>query len=413
MKSRLIALFLALTVTLSATGLSAATHEARVPLHDGKLRVSDLSAILLRDLHLPAVKLPAIKEIDLAGLSGNLFIHALNVSLGDGWHVSTDRDALILRCDPDKLPHNLTQTKRVVRLFTATAAPEATAAQHRSYGLLFPQPLVEGKPLVILIHGLDCDGANWAPMANLLIDAGYQVASFSYPADQPIAESAALLQEHLDAVRQAYPNMTLDLIGHSMGGLVARAYIEGKDYAGGVRHLILIAPPNHGSSWARLQPALELVEHYHLWKHDAEWRMTWMITDGLGEAGSELKPNSQFIKDLNAGPRRAGVQYTVIAGNHSPIAQIGAKCIEAPANWVPRRAENWWGIRQTRAKLQQWGQNLKHHQGKTDGPVAINSAKLDGVNDFVTLPADHTALYCPTGDTPPAAWDVIRDRLSR
>ena len=57
-----------------------------------------------------------------------------------------------------------------------------------------------------------------------------------------------------------------------MGGLVARAWVEGDAYVPeSVGKLILIAPPNHGSRWASLRLILEAEEHYHLWRHEPDW----------------------------------------------------------------------------------------------------------------------------------------------
>jgi hypothetical protein len=38
---------------------------------------------------------------------------------------------------------------------------------------------------------------------------------------------------------------------------------------------------------------------------------------------------------------------------------------------------------------------------------------LAGVTDFQTVTADHRALYESIDDQTPAAWPVIRDRLSK
>ena len=46
-----------------------------------------------------------------------------------------------------------------------------------------------------------------------------------------------------------------------------------------------------------------------------------MFTDGHGEAADDLKPDSEFLKALNAGPRRAGVRYTIILGDHHVLVE--------------------------------------------------------------------------------------------
>jgi pimeloyl-ACP methyl ester carboxylesterase len=275
-----------------------------------------------------------------------------------------------------------------------------------------PPHVDPNRPMVVLVHGLDCNRSNWYPMAELLIGQGYQVAYFTYPSDEPLEESAALFTRVMRAVREVFPDVKLDVVAHSMGGLVARDYIEGDDYDGGVDHLIMLGTPNAGSRWAAYRWALEVQEHYHLWKSDPNWHWTWAITDGLGEAGRDLKPTSLFLQSLNAHPRRAGVKYTIVAGDQHPAVPMAANALDGAANIVPSRAAQWWGLRQTESALHRAAAKVRAHTGKSDGPVNVKSTRLEGVDDFVELHADHASLYYPVDGHEPAAWAVIRDRLA-
>ena len=403
-----VALFLTLSLALPA---AAAVHEARIPLHDGQLRSLDLSRALLTQCHIKGVEINA-GSIDLRGVAGSLFVHSLNAALGDGCNISLQDDSLLLRVDPDKLPKNVDALKKATRVFTADIAPDATAAQRHNYGLWMPRQVDPNRTMVVLIHGLDCNRSNWFPMAELLAGEGYQVAYFTYPSDGPLEDSAALLAQNMLALRETFPDVNVDILAHSMGGLVARRYVESDDYAGGVKHLVLLGTPNLGSRWATYRWALEVQEHYQLWRHDPDWRPTWIITDGLGEAGRDLKPTSRFLAELNIRPRRAGVQYTLIAGAQHPVYPITAHAIDGAANIIPDRAAHWWGFRQTESALHHAADRMRSHIGKTDGPVNLKSTQLPGVDDYVVLPADHNALYYPEYGKEPAAWAVIRDRLS-
>ncbi|HEY8665134.1 MAG TPA: hypothetical protein VIL86_00655 [Tepidisphaeraceae bacterium] len=396
---------------LCAQSAQAAAHEIRIPLIDGKIDLSKLSHALLADAHLSRIHLPQM-SIDVRGIKGVLFIQALNQSLGDGCRLSVSDDALVLHLDTDKLPHELNAAKSDVRAFTADEWPDATAKQTRQFGLLLPANIDATKPMIVLVHGLDCDRTNWSAMADLLQAHGYQVAYFTYPSDQPLADSAKLLAQHMAALRETYPDMATDIIAHSMGSLVARAYVEGDAYAGGVTHLILLGPPNHGSKWANYRLALEVEEHYDLWRHNPDWRPSWMITDGLGEAGRDLTPGSKFLTELNSRPRRAGVAYTIIAGSHHPARRVEANLIEAPANWLPQSAASLWGIRQTASGLHRLATNVRSADGTSDGPVSVDSTRLEGVKDYVLLPTDHCQMYMSCDGKEPAAWNVVRDRLA-
>lgn len=302
---------------------------------------------------------------------------------------------------------------RAIRAYTAAAAPEATAAQAARYGLRLPEPFDPSRPLVVTVHGLDCERVNWGGMAQCLTAEGYQIAPFTYPSDGPIAESAALLATNMTALRRAFPAAEVNVLAYSMGGLVTRAYVEGPDYAGGVRRLIMVGTPNTGSGWSRVRMLLELQEHYYLWRDDPQWSPTWMITDGLGEAGRDLRPGSKFLTRLNALPRRDGVKYTIVCGDQSPASRIEADWLDRSADSIPRRATGWWGFRQAKDELKGKANAARNHADRSDGPVAVSCAKLDGVDDVVIVHADHVRLYIGTDIEPPAAWDTIRDRLTR
>ena len=392
---------------------SAAPHEVRLPLHDGNLQVSELSQILEHDLHLPRLKLGGRTQINLNGLRGSLFIHAIDASLGDACRLDVNGDELILHVDPDKLPSSCDDVKQAVREFVATDNPEATALQAKHWGLFLPDHVDRERPLVILIHGLNTGCSMFHPMGDALEQQGFQVAYFGYPSDQAIAESAAFLSSKLADLRDAYPGIHVDLVGHSMGGLVARAYVEGDRYAGDVDHLILVGTPNDGSPWATWHLAMKIEDQYQQWRTDPDWHLSWAFTDGMGEAGRDLKPHSKFLKHLNKLPRRDGVQYTIIAGDKSTVARVEANWIDNAAHVVPDQAKDWFALGDLRRGLEHKAEKLRDHESNTDGPVTLKSARLKGVDDFIVLPADHETLVCGCATDPPAALETIVDRLRK
>ena len=413
MRARIAAgLILALAPFLAAPAALAAPREVRVPLRDGELRLGELSKALCRELHLPAFNF-GLGTVEAKRLRNADSVAALNQSLGDGCRVSVADDALVLHVDVDKLPRNCNALSRAVRIFTAIARPEAAAAQAARYGLAMPPHFDPARPLVVLVHGLDCDPATRTDMQPLLTRDGYQVACFSYPSDQPIADSAALFGRHMTNLRRAFPRLRVDVVAHSMGGLVARAYVEGPDYAGGVDRLVMVGTPNAGSGWSRVRMLLELQEHYRLRRREPSWSPSWMITDGLGEAGRDLRPGSPFLKKLNARPRREGVRYTIVAGTQSPARRVTADCLAAAARSLRGPVAGWWGVRQCKGKLGDVAERVRDKVSDGDGPVKVDSTRLAGVDDFVLVRADHASLYFGSGNAPPAAWATVRDRLAR
>jgi hypothetical protein len=156
---------------------------------------------------------------------------------------------------------------------------------------------------------------------------------------------------------------------------------------------------------------LEIREHWKLWREEPNWRLSWMITDGLGEAGRDLKPNSAFLQDLNSHARRSGIHYTIIAGNHSLTSRLEADALDATASVIPRKARTWWGLRNISGALQNTSHSLRKEVSDGDGPVTLKSTRLSGVDDFVVLPVDHNMLCCGEEGQPPASWKIIHDRL--
>ena len=155
-------------------------------------------------------------------------------------------------------------------------------------------------------------------------------------------------------------------------------------------------------------------EHYHLWRTDPNWKPVWMITDGLGEAGRDLKPESAFLKKLNARPRREGVRYTVVAGNRHAATSTCADWWECSAHTLfPGRVGTWWGFRHCREKMLDAAREKRLELGDSDGPVTVESARLAGVSDVVIVPADHSTLCMKIGAEGPVAWDAIRERLAK
>jgi len=333
----------------------------------------------------------------------------VNACLWNGCALETTKDSAILKLAPTA-QGKCNAMRRMTRIIAAERAPVATAAQARRWGLTIPDVITDKRPVVVLVHGLDADKNDCAPLGSALHDAGYQVGYFSYPGDQPIEDSAGMLARSIRLLHDRFPNIRVEFVCHSMGGLVARAYIEGPEYPGGVDRLIMVGTPNHGSRWAHFRTALSVQEHYYL-RADPDWAWTWLITEGMGEAGDDLLPDSDFLKELNARPRRDGVKYTIIAGNKSGVDKAEANVVDSVSECSTERTRGWWGFGHCYRGLVAVANHLREKSSDGDGPVSLKSAKLKGVNDFVVLPADHVSLFITPPGREPVALGAIRERL--
>jgi pimeloyl-ACP methyl ester carboxylesterase len=103
--------------------------------------------------------------------------------------------------------------------------------------LVFFEPYRTGKIPVVFIHGLLSEPATWVDVANDLraspqVTDRYQIWVFSYPTVDPFLEPAAALREQLQQAVSAIDPSGADpalrniiLVGHSMGGLIAKLQI--------------------------------------------------------------------------------------------------------------------------------------------------------------------------------------------
>ncbi|GAB7050491.1 esterase/lipase family protein [Catenuloplanes indicus] len=103
---------------------------------------------------------------------------------------------------------------------------------------------------VILIHGYNSSTATWNPLITRLKAAGYDSAdihTFGYNFRQSNTTTAAALASYLENVRKDHGGTRVDLVGHSMGAVIARYYARNLGGTGAVDDLISLAAPHHGT----------------------------------------------------------------------------------------------------------------------------------------------------------------------
>jgi pimeloyl-ACP methyl ester carboxylesterase len=212
---------------------------------------------------------------------------------------------------------------------------------------------------------------------------------FRYPNDQPVADSAKLLAGELKEFAEDHPGRGVSLVTSSMGGLVARAVIEDPDLdPGNVRQLIMIAPPNHGSALARFGFGLDLWEHVSGRLRKEETRLFYsLVEDGLSEAAADLRPDSPFLRQLNARERNPRVRYTILLGTGGPLRPMELAALRKSVAAAGQRTR--W-VRFFGARTEQWLEDLDEVvEGKGDGAVSIERGRLEGVKDTVLLKFRH------------------------
>ncbi len=299
----------------------------------------------------------------------------------------------------DFFPEQKKEFRRSVRTTVESTFPEQAAKVASSYGLSsYGEPSGKGPGTdlpthaVVLIHGLDDPGKVWMNLGPALIQEGESVLEMRYPNDQPIADSARLFYREMGLLRQRGVRR-IAIVGHSMGGLVAREMLtnprlayDDSTRAGEtpeVSGLIMVGTPNHGSEMARFRVLNELRDQWvHVQK--GQGHLLRGILDGAGEAKVDLLPDSRFLRALNERPHPDGVRMLVIAGIASPWNRDDInRLIDSARDRIPgSRREALQGLEAVLMSMT---------DGLGDGLVTVESTRLDGI-DHRTVRGTHLSM---------------------
>ena len=371
-----------------------------VPLEDGRLEVAELVRALAGAYGLDGAELaPPDIQIDLRGPKGTWILAGARVLLLDTVRFRRDieRGELIVTIDRERSRAVRRKLRgRLARLIGRLAGRDVA---ERRYELDVPPDLDGKRPLAVLVHGVESDAAIWDDLREFLADRrpAPQAATFTYPNDEAIERIAPALAEKLRALGE----QPLVLVGHSMGGLIARAVVEDPALdPGTVRRLILVGTPNGGSNLAGFRLALETAEA--LRQVDRERALAGEILraildhweDGLGEAGGDLGPGSVFMQRLAACKRNPAVDYHMVLGTRSVLK---AEQLDTLRNGLRAGLEKRRAGRLLEPRLASWAADLDEIvDGKGDGAVSVARGRLEGVEP-VLVPLDHVGLVRLSG----------------
>jgi len=186
---------------------------------------------------------------------------------------------------------------------------------------------------VILLHGLARSSKSMLTMEKALRSSGFSVTNINYSSRNGTIEE---ISEHVvGKAIEAYRNegfVKIHFVTHSMGGILVRYYFS-RHSTSELGKVVMLGPPNQGSE------VVDFLGSFHLFK--------WIN----GVAGTQLGTSSNSVpRQLGPAPFDAGI----IAGNRS-------------INWI----------------------NSLLIPGRDDGKVSLESAKLDGMQDYIVLPVSH------------------------
>lgn len=187
---------------------------------------------------------------------------------------------------------------------------------------------------VVLLHGLMRTDRAMRPMEKRLTEAGFRVHNIRYASTQKSPES--LVEDLREKVAACCEDArVLHFVGHSLGGILIRAYLAAETPPQ-VGRVVMLAPPNHGS---------ELVD---VLVDSALFR--WAV----GPTGQQLGTDPGSLPNRLPPPT---VELGVVAGT-STVNPLASAIIP----------------------------------GEDDGTVAVVRTELDGMTDYILVATSHTFI---------------------
>jgi pimeloyl-ACP methyl ester carboxylesterase len=167
---------------------------------------------------------------------------------------------------------------------------------------------------VVFVHGLYHNHTSWYLYLRWFRRWGWKhVKAVNLRGKfRSILDYAQMLAGEVERVVHETGSSQVDLVGHSMGGLVIRAYLARTQTEGRVRRVVTLGSPHAGSK---------------------------MAVFGVGAAARELVPGSPFLKSLNgaasqtAAPERLVAIYSildnmVLPNESAKLGGRGVTCLE-------------------------------------------------------------------------------------
>lgn len=148
---------------------------------------------------------------------------------------------------------------------------------------------------VLLLHGLFDNRAIFGRMRRSLSAHGWEhVHALNYnPVTVDVREAAELFGRHVLHTREVYGGERVAVIGHSLGGLIARYYVQRLGGDEHVHTVVTLGTPHEGTLSAHLVHPLPI--------------------------SRQLLPGSSVFQELSAPAPSCTARFVVFRGEHDPL----------------------------------------------------------------------------------------------
>lgn len=210
----------------------------------------------------------------------------VTLSFAIAWYEYANRDPRLL--DRRLAPRKLLFVAGL--MITETACLALTILLQPLGWLNRKEKVVNEQQPIILLHGLFQSPACWLWLKFQLRRRGFTALyTIALPPWKDVEGLTERLAKRVDELRHATGLQKVHLIGHSMGGIIARNYLQIRGGAQKIDHCLLIASPNGGSKLAPF---------------------------ALSPQGRLLMPGSSFLQRLAAAPLPEEARISSIYSRH-------------------------------------------------------------------------------------------------
>jgi len=163
-----------------------------------------------------------------------------------------------------------------------------------------PRGAASSLPPVLLIHGFLANRGSVHLLERRLSERDHVVMTYRLGPLHlgDIRDSSAFIAGKVQSLSAQTGVQKVDIVAHSMGGLVALDYVKRHGGWQNVRRLVLLGTPSHGT-WSALLG---------------------IVTAPLGRGGRQLLPGSDFLRELAQTPLPPGPQVITVAGSRDWLA---------------------------------------------------------------------------------------------